>query len=185
MAKASIAIIEALRNTAIRLEQSGQYQWGHMGLCNCGFLAQEITHLGKKEIHQRAMCRNGDWHEQLNDYCPASGLLIDDIIQAMLSIGFDREDLIHLERLSDPAILCELNPLARNLQYNSKTDVILYLHTWADKLAAEMLQSILLADLTKTLQWKSEEHTILRGVFLIDESEPFRKHGFNHQTCLD
>jgi hypothetical protein len=147
VAKASLQIIEALRNTARRLSQSNQYQWGHMGLCNCGFLAQEITHLQKEEIHARAMCRYGDWREQLNDYCPASGLLIDDIIQTMLSIGFDRQDLIHLERLSDPVVLCELKPSARNLQYNIKTDVIMYLHTWADKLEAEMLQSILLADL--------------------------------------
>jgi hypothetical protein len=34
-----------------------------MGACNCGFLAQEITHLRKAEIHSRAMQSTGDWNE--------------------------------------------------------------------------------------------------------------------------
>lgn len=151
MAKASLEIIEVLRNTAARLSQSDQYQWGHMGLCNCGFLAQEITHLRKEEIHQRAMCRHGDWHEQLNDFCPTSGFLIDDVIQSMLSIGFDREDLVHLERLSDPNILCVLDSSTRNLTYNIKTDVILYLQTWADKLEVDLLQTISLTELKENI----------------------------------
>lgn len=73
MARASFEIIQALRNTAQTISKSTTYQWGHMGLCNCGFLAQEITHLRKEQIHTRAMQRHGDWTEQLNDYCFTSG----------------------------------------------------------------------------------------------------------------
>jgi hypothetical protein len=67
MAKASLELIEALRKTANKLTNSNNYQWGHMGACNCGFLAQEVTQFRKEEIHARAMQRYGDWSEQLND----------------------------------------------------------------------------------------------------------------------
>ncbi len=150
MAKASIGIVQALRNTATRLKESDKYQWGHMGSCNCGFLAQEITHLRREEIHSRAMSKYGDWSEQLNDYCPTSGYLMDDLIHDMLAFGFDRTDLIQLERLSDPEVLGYLKPCDRNLQYNVKADAIRYLLAWADKLENEMLKAISLMELTET-----------------------------------
>ena len=43
MAKANYKLVESLRNTAESLKKSTQYQWGHMGSCNCGFLAQEVA----------------------------------------------------------------------------------------------------------------------------------------------
>lgn len=142
MAKATFDVIQALRNTVRRLERSNDYQWGHMGSCNCGFLVQEVTHLRREEIHARAMCRYGDWSEQLNDYCPTSGLLMDDLISEMLAFGFDRDDLIHLERLSDQEILAWAKPNERNFQHNVKEDAIRYLLLWADKLENEMLDAI-------------------------------------------
>jgi hypothetical protein len=142
MAKATFEVIQALRNTASKLEESSDYQWGHMGSCNCGFLAQEITHLRKEEIHARAMCRYGDWSEQLNDYCPTSGFLIDDLISDMLRFGFDRDDLVHLERLSDPQVLAWAKASGESFQYNKKEDAIRYMMIWADKLESEMLDKI-------------------------------------------
>ena len=54
MAKSTADVILALRNTANTLKLSKNYQWGHMGACNCGFLAQQVTALHKDEIHSRA-----------------------------------------------------------------------------------------------------------------------------------
>lgn len=142
MAKATIKVLSALRNTADRIEKSASYQWGHMGSCNCGFLAQEITRLHRDEIHARALERHGDWNEQLNDYCPTSGLLIDDLISEMLAFGFDRDDLKHLERLSDPRILRALPPERRNLRHNVKDDVVCYLRTWANLIENRILARI-------------------------------------------
>lgn len=147
MAKSSSEVIAALRNTALRIGESDSYQWGHMGSCNCGFLAQEITRLSKNEIHNRAMQKYGDWREQLNDYCPTSGLPMDDLIGTLLSFGFDRDDLAHLERLSDPRILrFNSTGQARMLACNSKADVMIYLNTWADWLEWETLKHSLLHD---------------------------------------
>lgn len=151
MARLKPELIEALRLTAKKMAASTDYQWGHMGSCNCGFLAQEITHLQKGEIHNRAMQRYGDWNEQLNDYCPTSGLLMDDVISQMLEFGFDVTDLKHLEKLSDPSILSLLPAESRYLKHNCKEDVVLYLQTWASKLENDLLEQIYLpADLSTT-----------------------------------
>jgi len=131
MATANPRLILALRKTISKLKKGAPYQWGHMGACNCGNLAQEITRISKSDIHRFAMQRSGDWSEQLNDYCPSSGLPMDLMISELLGIGLSREDLIHLERLSDPEILA-LIPMDRrmNLVKNKKEDLLLYLETW-------------------------------------------------------
>src|SRR5277367_1562502 len=120
MAKPSLELIRVLRMAARKLEASPCYQWGHMGACNCGFLAQEVTLLTQAEIHQRAMQGCGDWSEQLNDYCPVNGLPFDAVISALVAIGFDTDDLKHLERLSDPGILMNLPTEERDLIHNVK-----------------------------------------------------------------
>ena len=141
MARASLQIVRILQATAQKLEKSNIYQWGHMGSCNCGFLAQEITSLKKDQIHARAMERYGDWNEQLNDYCPTSGLLMDDLITEMLNTGFDTNDLRHLEKLSDPLILRAI-PGRKTLRHNCKEDVVCYLRAWADILEDKLVVAI-------------------------------------------
>jgi hypothetical protein len=146
MAKQTVEVVIALRNTATAIENSPDYQWGHMGSCNCGFLAQHVTHLNKSDIHQSAMERYGNWNEQLNDYCPTSGFRIDDIISAMIAFGFDTDDLKHLERLSDGRVLGTLPTESRNLNKNNKEDVIVYLRAWAGMVEEEIIQSITLEE---------------------------------------
>jgi hypothetical protein len=143
MAKITFEIIQALRDTAAYLRSSEQYQWGHMGACNCGYLCQTVTRIDKAEIHRRALRGHGDWSEQLNDYCPTSGLPFDDIISALLKKGFDIDDLKHLERLCDPAVLAAV-PGNRLLRHNHKEDVIIYLNVWADLIEQQMVERILL-----------------------------------------
>ena len=142
MAQPTLPVIQALRDTAGRLATQAPYQWGHMGSCNCGHLAQTITQLTKAEIHARAMQRYGDWERQIIDYCPTSGLPIDQTIDEMLALGFSRSDLSHLERLSDPGILAAI-PFERRdaLRHNQRDDVVLYLHTWADVLEGDLFSN--------------------------------------------
>jgi hypothetical protein len=142
MAKASLEIIAVIRNTARTIASSNDYQWGHMGACNCGFLAQEVTKLRKAEIHSRAMQQSGDWNEQLNDYCPTSGLPMDDLISELLNAGFDVDDLKHLERLSAPEILRHFPLGQRDFKHNKKSDVVKYLNAWATLLEERLIASI-------------------------------------------
>ncbi|UJP64372.1 hypothetical protein [Mongoliitalea daihaiensis] len=141
MAIISLKLIEAFRRTISKLKNNAPYQWGHMGACNCGNLAQELTQLSKSEIHQFAMQRSGDWNDQLLDYCPTSGYPMDLMISKMVEAGLSIDELKHLERLSDPKILQHI-PFDRRekMEKNKKEDVILYMETWADLLENEWIK---------------------------------------------
>lgn len=141
MAKATPSIIEALRETAVRLTKANNYQWGHMGVCNCGFLVQVVTQRSPREIHTNALLGHGDWSEQLNDYCPSTGFEMDEVIGELIEFGFSLDDLIHLERLSDPKILTRLTDRGTSLEHNSKTDAIAYLNAWARMLEDRWAQN--------------------------------------------
>ncbi len=134
MAKPITSVILALRETAQRLEKSDGYQWGHMGQCNCGFLAQVVTQASPREIHARAMEGHGDWSEQLRDYCPSTGLPMDNLIDDLISFGFDRDDLVHLERLSNPQVLAIMPDRGIHLKHNCKEDAVAYLNAWSSLL---------------------------------------------------
>ncbi len=69
MAQAKVEIIDALRRTAKKLSVGSEYMWGHMGSCNCGNLAQEITKRSKAEIHAYAMQGHGDSHDKTKLSC--------------------------------------------------------------------------------------------------------------------
>ncbi|PTX20100.1 hypothetical protein C8N40_103172 [Pontibacter mucosus] len=138
MARDSYKLMMALRETAARLANGATYEWGHMGSCNCGHLAQTITQYTKGQIHGAAMWRYGDWREQLRDYCPHSGLPMDEIIDQMLEVGFTREELAHLEALSHPLVTARLPQHRRHLKHNLRDDVVLYLTTWADVLEEQL-----------------------------------------------
>ena len=134
MAHASDDLITALRQTAQRLSGDVSYQWGHMGMCNCGHLAQSITGLPSAEIHQSALVREGDWEQQAREYCPSSGHLIDVVLAAMFDLGLTGRDIRHLERLSNPDVL---RRVGRPLRFNSRPDVVLYMQAWADLLECD------------------------------------------------
>ena len=131
MARANSELISALRRTAQRLATDVSYQWGHMGMCNCGHLAQSITGLASAEIHSSALVREGDWEQQANDYCPTSGNLIDVVLAAMFDLGLTRTDVRNLEKLADLEVL---RRAGRHLRFNNRDDVVLYMRNWADLL---------------------------------------------------
>jgi hypothetical protein len=138
MAYANVELVRALRLTAFRLRDGAGYQWGHLGMCNCGHLAQTLTGLGKAEIHAAALVLGGEWEDRVRDHCPTSGYAIDDIIRAMLEHGLDPGDLADLEDLRAEHVLRRLPSGRRHLQRNVRDDVIEYLETWAALLEEEL-----------------------------------------------
>ena len=147
MARPTPELIYALRRTAHKLKNGAPYQWGHMGSCNCGNLAQELTKLNRDQIHRYAMERYGDWNEQIEDYCSTSQMPIDLVINEMLNAGLMLEDLKHLEKLDDRQVLVRFPPKARHLKHNIRNDVVNYMNTWADLLEEQLLEKIKLPDL--------------------------------------
>jgi len=121
----------ALRVTALRVrDDATTYRWTHQGTCNCGHLAQTLTSCDARAIHAAGLESHGDWSEHARDYCPTSGLAIDRIMAVMFEAGVTADDLVHLERLSDPRILRRLGVGA--LDFRSREDVARYLTAWAE-----------------------------------------------------
>jgi hypothetical protein len=140
--------IEALRQTAARLQNGAEYDWSHQGNCNCGHLVQTVTKLSKSEIHRLALQKAGDCGEKALEYCPTSDYPIDHIITTLLELGFTRRDLYELERLSSQPVL-ELVPKPRKpLRHNQCRDVVVYMYTWADLVEEELLRKISIPDLS-------------------------------------
>lgn len=144
MAAPDLKVIQALRETAKQMASSGRYEWGHMGSCNCGHLAQNITSFTRAEIQQFALQKRGDWSEQVIDYCPTSGYPMDLIIGKMLSFGFTKADLRQLENLSNPEVLAKIGVLYLNR--NVLTDTVLYFYAWANLLEDQWVASVQLPD---------------------------------------
>jgi hypothetical protein len=140
MASPTPELISALRATAHRLTDGTAYQWTHMGACNCGHLAQTVTRKSASEIHALALEKQGDWADKAVDYCENSGYPIDHVIGELLGLGLYIEDIVHLERLSDPDVLLALPSGKRPLNHKQREHVVLYLRTWADQLEAEWLR---------------------------------------------
>lgn len=165
MARVSLRLITALRETAARVaDPSVPYRWSHFAHCNCGHLAQTITGLDPAEIQERALRRAGDWAQQaeriviteLPDYgdrpaldegcyepeprehCTATGLPLDSVFAAMFELGLTREDVIHLERLSDPVIRRRLGTNKVKYAFSERANVTQYLNAWADLLEEQL-----------------------------------------------
>lgn len=130
------ALVIALRATAARLASGSRYQWGHLGMCNCGHLVETVCRVPPQRIHVMALEREGDWEQLANAYCPTSGFAIDDMITQLLALGLTTDDIGHLEKLDDPMVLAALPGGHRWLRRNERDDVVAYLETWASLLEA-------------------------------------------------
>ena len=138
MARPTRPLIEAIHSTIDRIASGASYQWGHMGACNCGHLAQSLTDRSRAEIHAAALRRAGDWGQQSIDYCPTSGLPFDDIISIMLDAGLELSDIDNLERLNDQRVLARIPIEDRWLQRNNREHALRYMREWASMLEEEL-----------------------------------------------
>ncbi len=139
MAKSNPELICALRETAERLSDGAKYEWGHMGRCNCGHLVQTVTQMTDHEIAKSIDFQLDEWSEFAKDYCQGTGEKVEDLFTTLNQIGFDYQDVIHLENLSDKRVLDRLKGGRRYLQRNQVKDVTEYMVTLADILEENLV----------------------------------------------
>jgi len=139
MARPTLELIRALRVTATRLESGATYKWSHFGQCNCGNLAQTVTHLTPEQVYRAAFDRTGDWGEQAREFCPTSGYPIDFVLERLFALGVEREDVQQLERLSNDRVLKRVG--VSWLAHNQRDNVVRYMRGWADLLEDELADS--------------------------------------------
>lgn len=144
MAKPSIELIDALRETAQRLENGASYAWGHHGACNCGNLLQVVTKLTKQEILQRAHTGLGEWTELADDYCGVTNAPVDLLLSKLMGLGLTNTDVHNLEYLEDKKVLALLPGGFRWLRRNDRDDVIAYFRAFAQLLEDQLIKEIVL-----------------------------------------
>ena len=145
MAAPHPGLIDALRETAERLRKGSDYKWANFGLCNCGHLAQTVTHISAKDIHEAALEKGGDWGEQAREYCGTTGLAMDHILDSLMSLGLSHEDINDIERLSNPKVLKRMGETPIGVSHYARSHAIQYFETWADLLEEALPQASRLA----------------------------------------
>jgi hypothetical protein len=177
MARPSIQLVLALRETALRLSApSVRYEWSHFGHCNCGHLAQTLTGLSPKLIYDAAFQRSGDWGEQVKELahadlgdrpaldegalepayeelCSATGSPLSGIFAIMRQAGLSAVDIGHLEDLSDGDVLRRMGKSQTGLERNQRENVIAYLEAWADHLTSKLTRD----ELRKLQEWSGDQ----------------------------
>jgi hypothetical protein len=152
MANANSFLINALRQTARKLEAGSEYAWGNHGSCNCGNLLQVITALNRTEILRLAHTGIGEWTELAEDYCNVSNLPADQLISHLIEAGLTPSDIHNIEYLEDREILERLPGGFRWLKRNERADVILYLDVMASLLEEKLIaESAVQSTSTQTL----------------------------------
>ncbi len=138
MTQSTPELIDALRATAERLQTGAHYEWGHMGRCNCGHLVQTLTSMSDREIVEAVDFALDEWSEHARDYCSGSGHKVESLFLTLQANGFDYQDVINLENLTDERVLQRLAHQRDmphcHLRRNCVSDVIAYMLTLADLL---------------------------------------------------
>jgi len=146
MARASIEMVEALRETARRLKNGASYAWGNHGACNCGNLLQVMTNLTKEEILTYAHTGLGEWTELAEDYCGITNAPADLLISKLQSAGLTPTDIHNIEYLQDRQVLNCLPGGFRWLKRNVREDVIAYFETFAMLLEERLIEDVKVPD---------------------------------------
>ncbi len=133
----SLKLISALRATADRVEAGARYEWGHMAHCNCGHLAQTVSNQTGEQISKVVKHALSEWTEHASDICDVSGNPVEELLDVLQQVGFSREDVMHLEWLSDKRVLRKVGQ-GIYLKRNDRNDLITYLRAMADMLEEDL-----------------------------------------------
>lgn len=130
-------LIEAIRETIIDLETGRrEYSWSEASTCNCGILTRNISNLTYKQLRDMIeesdmnICDNSAlWSNKIT--CTVTNAPLQEVFKKMYEVGLTKEDIIHLERLSDSKILSLTNiDISQGDYYMRKENVLLYFRAW-------------------------------------------------------
>ena len=132
-----INLVRALRVTAQRLSGGARYEWGHMGRCNAGHLLQTVAGMTDVEIAESVDHQLEEWTEHARGVCAQTGTPVDALFDVFRSVGFEAQDVVNLENLSDRRVLKRLPRDKRYLRRHDVSDVCLYMRELADLIEEE------------------------------------------------
>lgn len=149
-----LKLIKALRAAADTIErQPRMYCWSSMDSCNCGVVAQHLLGVDVDELGELRHNNDftGTWSSV--DRCIKTGLPMSLVYQKLAENGLDPKDVVHLEHLTNEAILEEagiskenhLNP-GRGQGYRRYFEIpenaVKYMRTWANQLCRQECKEV-------------------------------------------
>jgi hypothetical protein len=167
MAYPNHTLIDALRETALRLRNGAVYAWGNHGSCNCGNLLQVVTDFSKGEILRFAHAGIGEWTELAEEYCGVTNTPVDMLLTKLQQLNLTPTDIHNLEYLEDRKVLERLPGGFRWLKKNVKEDVIVYFETFADYLEEQLKRKQAIASTNKIT--KSKKAAMVMAASIYDE----------------
>jgi hypothetical protein len=135
--------IDALKKTLHVLENDlVKYFWACSKTCNCGILAQCVMNkeLSIGEIYKNSpsiysiQAKGGPW-TKMASVCEQTGIPLNNVFKALFEVGFTTKEIQQFEFLSDESIY--KFPFLPS--YGIKSNVILYLKAWIQKLESEQI----------------------------------------------
>jgi hypothetical protein len=147
-------VIRNIENDTIK------YDWDEYGSCNMGLVAQALlgktadsldAAIGRTIDNFETNNESFDWSKLVIKFCPMTGLSKHKIFKALQESGLSREDMMHLEYLSDPKVLSKIKSLGKKLEkthygflslqskdnYESVKSLLEYLKAWRQILLEE------------------------------------------------
>src|SRR5277367_4518024 len=105
-----MTLSDKLRTVAEKLEAGTlEFDWMNRSKCCCGVVAQMLLGKSSEEIGQMMPVGTqgtvASWKNIVNRTCPITGRPTESIFAQLYDAGLTRDDIIHLEYLSDPAVL--------------------------------------------------------------------------------
>jgi hypothetical protein len=137
----STRLVTIFEATLARLRGGAPYAWTHMGACNCGHLVQTVTGLAPEAIRRIAYEKPGEWAEQARDYCPGSGLPVDDVFATLVGLGITTDEIADLERLSDPRVVARMALSTAEIDHRRREHLIAYLEAWKSLVEEELARA--------------------------------------------
>lgn len=150
---------------------SVKYNWYNPCSCNCGIVAQSMLGMSMAELDKRIqvpfssknlrqylIINQNDslecsWRNAVKAYCPMTGKPLDEIFSQLNEAGLSREDMCHLEYMTNPLILKKANIETTRMQdslfgrlfkiyepysyYKQADNLIKYLSAWVEILKEE------------------------------------------------
>lgn len=140
--------IETLKATIVNLEEGKlQYYWSSSDSCNCGVVARTLLNLESVFTNGYKYDNNKSPGVFARDaYCITTNIAIPKVFQLLKDAGFNHQELIELEYLSNKAILIRIGKEAtdygeymamKGLEYQKKEVVISYIKAWVEILEEE------------------------------------------------
>lgn len=147
--KTNKVLIKALRVTADSLDNPNKfYDWYAPNHCNCGLLIKNIIKIGKGIEESKAIeeiveytYNKGDgmglWSlDSLKNYCPVTGLPINDLYLFLTLMGLEEEDFAEIENLKS------INQGKNKVDYKDRLIVARYMRNKANELETQFHQEL-------------------------------------------